>query len=415
MTTVPTLRDMPTALICTVGTTLEGRTDILDALSDEIRGLGPAQAIFIVSHQSKPNAEQVAAAISDGGPEVGYVQLTSSHDLNEAFTRTSEAIRLLLSRGFTSDQIFVNYTSGTKVMSAGAVMAAVFHQCQQLRYLYQVTASSPNELVTTRPEAVFAYRDLLLASSLIREMRFTSAVDLLSRIDRTFLFEGDAQSVDALRETALAYQYWDTFRPVDFISKMQSLPADNDMVACFKVSDPVLAMLAEIARAMQQRQYSPLTFADMMNNARRRQMEGNLDDAAARVYRALEMLAQWVLLRYDINTNDVDTRRVPPRYRVAYEAMRSMDDGVVRIGMRKSYDLLAILGAPLGHRFAENSDMVQLLQSRGDSILAHGTKSISDDECSRLIAAAHALFSEEIAEFDTLCRSLQFPWLGPNH
>ncbi|MGB9693182.1 MAG: hypothetical protein ACPL7D_13555, partial [Candidatus Sumerlaeaceae bacterium] len=153
---------MAKAIICTVGTVFEGRENILSVLADEIKRLEPAYVAFIVSKESRNAAEKIAAKAGLSENSVTYVALETPHDLNEVFARTNETIRHLLAAGFSHADISLNYTSGTKVMGSGAVLAAVFNQCSELRYIYEGGAEG-DRVIITRPLAVSAYRDLLLA------------------------------------------------------------------------------------------------------------------------------------------------------------------------------------------------------------------------------------------------------------
>ena len=176
---------MTTALICTVGTTLESGDSLVDLMSAEIREVAPGYVLFLVSPESSDNAERIAAAVPLAPDAYGVARVESPHNLNEIFEKANDSIRELRMRGFGPDQILIDYTTGTKVMASGVVLAAVMNQCCQLRYLFY--HDGVTERVLTVPESVLAFRDLLLARRLIREMRFQSAEDLLSRIDTTDL------------------------------------------------------------------------------------------------------------------------------------------------------------------------------------------------------------------------------------
>ncbi|MCX7626584.1 MAG: TIGR02710 family CRISPR-associated CARF protein [Candidatus Sumerlaeaceae bacterium] len=401
---------MPKVLICSVGTVFEGRENILAVLADEIIQLKPAHVAFVVSRESLPPAQKIAQQAGLADEFITYVVLDTPHDLNEVFARTNETIRQFRALGYSASDISLNYTSGTKVMSSGVVLAAVFNQCSELRYIYEGGASR-DRVIITRPEAVSAYRDLLLGSRLIEELRFQSATDLLDRIDSSLLSQSDVAILDALKKLAEAYNAWDTFNPARFVEIMHGLTTQVDLLKKFLVDSGTLGLLAQLASDVARENYSPLIFADMVNNAIRRMLEGKYDAAVARLYRALEMLAQWVLRRYGINTDDVDTRRIPPRFRVNFEALRSMDDGIVRIGMRKAFELLAILDAPLGIRFQAKKELLPLLQKRSKSILAHGTSRVAKDDCEHFLKHSLDLFASEISNFSDTCHALQFPWL----
>ncbi|MCX7020509.1 MAG: TIGR02710 family CRISPR-associated CARF protein [bacterium] len=400
---------MTSALICTVGMTFSPQNDIVDALVDEITAFNPALVLFLISRESRENALKIAQRCNLAADAYEFIELESIHNLNDIFQTTNKAIRSLHARGFSNQQISLNYTSGTKVMGSGAVLSAIFNQCQELRYIYE--GRGGDRVVKTHPSAVFAYRDLLVSQKLIEEMRFRSATDTLDTIDTSLLSEYDVQTVVALRAIADAYYYWDNFHHKQFVEIMKSLPPDIERAARFLVGDNVLDLVTGIGQICETCEYTPALFADMMNNALRRKLEGQLDDAMTRMYRVLEMLAQWVLRRADIDTDDLDTRRVPPRYRVNYEAMRSMDDGQVRIGLRKSYELLALMKTPLGLRFRSYDELGRMLHERRNSILAHGTQPVKEEDCANLLAAVRELFRSEVPDFDNLCHTLQFPWL----
>ena len=401
---------MASALICTVGTTYSVQNDIVDALVEEIANFRPDLVLFLISRESRENAVNIARRCGLAEGAYDFFELPSIHNLNVIFQSVNEAIRDLHRRGFSNSEISVNYTSGTKVMGSAAVLSAIYHQCRELRYIYE-SREAGDRVVTTHPSAVHSYRDLLFSNKLIEELRFRAAADLLQRVDLSLLSEYDMQSVTALRLIAEAYYQWDGFRHHQFVGTISGVPNGVEMASRFMVGRDVIEMLDKLGNDIEQGNYTPLLFADMVNNALRRRLEGQLDDAVTRTYRALEMLAQWVLKRHDIDPDDVDTRRVPPRYRVNFEAMRSTDDGQLRIGLRKSFELLALLRTPLGLRFEANEKLAKVLHARRCSILAHGTMPVNSEDCDVLLDAARELFRSEIADFDAICGSLQFPWL----
>jgi CRISPR-associated protein (TIGR02710 family) len=402
---------MAHALICTVGTHLESGDDLAEVLAAEVRAVAPDFVLLLCSRSSRDQAREVARSAGLLPSRFEIVEFQSPHNLNNIFEKTNDAIRSLRVRGFAPEDISLNYTTGTKVMGSAAMLAAVMNRCREMRYLFD-NGSAGGQTVVTTPEAVTAFGDLLLARRLVREMRFLSARDLLSRIDSTHLSPYDKESLNALREVAIAYHHWDSLRHREFLDTIRGVPADLEPIGKFLVGPQTLAMVGQIADDLGARRYSPPVFADMINNAGRRQLEGKFDDAAARAYRALEMLAQWALAREGIDTDDVDTRRIPPRYRVNYEAMRSMDDGQVRIGMRKAFELLALLNTPVGVRFEADKDLMAMLQRRSESILAHGTTPINDADCTSLLEKTREFFAAELPDLDRLCDNLRFPWLS---
>ncbi len=108
----------------------------------------PDYLIFVVSPESKQPAQKILERTNLTSCKVEYLELEAAHDLNEVFARTNDAIRRLLSAGFSAADISVNYTSGTKVMGAGVVCwlqySANATNCDTyMRALATRTASSP--------------------------------------------------------------------------------------------------------------------------------------------------------------------------------------------------------------------------------------------------------------------------------
>ena len=104
------------------------------------------------------------------------------------------------------------------------------------------------------------------------------------------------------------------------------------------------------------------------------------DDAAARLYRALELAAQLRLRRrHGIETSRVRPEQVPQGLREEY-VRRYGDEGTgpLRVPLEAAYRLLGGLGDELGRRYEERrEEMRRHLQLRNRSILAHGDQAIS--------------------------------------
>jgi CRISPR-associated protein (TIGR02710 family) len=82
---------------------------------------------------------------------------------------------------------------------------------------------------------------------------------------------------------------------------------------------------------------------DLLFNAERRAAQGRCDDAVARGYRALEMIAQTRLRReHGIDTAGVDLARVPDDARAALERHRD-DRGRIRLALVQAWELLVVL------------------------------------------------------------------------
>jgi len=406
------------AIIMTVGLQGDQGGDVLDALQLDLDALKPEMLALVASGQSMANARRMIERSGLPAGQCEIVELTGAHDIDEVFRKTNDLIQRLIKRGYGPDEIAINYTSGTKVMGSGAVLSAVYNKVMELRYITGLASvregpgKAHHRILTTKPGAVFAYQQMLNGRSMLLDLRFRSAFTVLEEVEDDLLTPEDRKLRLALVRLTRAYGEWDNFYPDRFLSLYSEVRFEFETLDPFRMHEGQLDVLRKTADEILHGQPGPFIITDLYNNASRRLMLGRTEDALSRLYRALEMLGQWVLAReFGIDTNNVDTRGIPPRDRVSYEALRSIEDGTVKIGFRKAYELLGIFNVPVGVAFKNDPLMREFLEKRTDSILAHGLHPAGPNEGQNYMIHAADLFKMEIPTFDELSRNLQFPWL----
>jgi len=109
----------------------------------------------------------------------------------------------------------------------------------------------------------------------------------------------------------------------------------------------------------------PYFIADILNNAvRRGDIEKKYDDAVARLYRTIEMIAQYQLnSKYDVNTSNVKVRDIPEEQQREWQAIQ-VDEGRVRIGLDRAYELLLAKGDMLGDKYSGDEELKKLLSKK---------------------------------------------------
>lgn len=114
---------------------------------------------------------------------------------------------------------------------------------------------------------------------------------------------------------------------------------------------------------------------DLLANARRCAQRGRYDDAVARLYRAIEAIAQARLReKYGIeDTGCVAIDKVPEPLSSQWRH-RAREGSLPPLGLQDDYQLLKALGDGLGQQFEEIglTGKESPLSSRNQSILAHG-------------------------------------------
>lgn len=283
-------------------------------------------------------------------------------------------------------EILISFNSGTKMMSVtSALVGALFDK--QLMFL---NAKRGNDnffkggTESLRPINLYKYNDTLLVDKimyLFNNNRFDAAKTLLEEVSY------DAMNKDLFKDIFDAYYYFDNVQFDKALSKLkntsQLLSSEYDE---FKSQlNQNIGALNIIKNKKDDRCYYIL--ASILNNAQRRFDEHKFDDAVARLYRCLELIAQIQLYKkYGINTKNVDIDILRSNnIDLNFINMLERKKGDKKISLRQDYRLLSYFDDKLGKFYDKNeNEMRGLLSYRNHSILAHGLVSLDDKKFSKL-------------------------------
>lgn len=407
---------MKKALIITVGTGTRPDVNIVNPLSKTIKHSNPNYLALICSEDSRKFAEEIIKNISIEENQYLIHEIRDEDDLQNVFKETNEVIRSIISKGFTHKEIDVDFTSGTKAMTGGLVLSAIFNSCAVLKYITGkrkdgIVQDGTERFISIEPTSVFALKDIQTADNFILAMRFDAAKDILNQISPSVLEDDQKQIVRNLALLAEAYSCWDKFDHLKFVGEYSKVKFDLHEIQKYKINKDVIQLLAKIGKDICSGKITEDIIIDLFSNAIRRIDEGKYDDALSRFYRIAEMFAQWNLeTDYGIQTGDVDIKKVPKGLQNNFEMMRDRNDNKVQIGLKKSYVLLKEIGSKIGVEYLSNNKLQGILNQRNYSILAHGVKPISKEACESLCKELESLLSLKISQLQVKCRTLDFPW-----
>lgn len=418
-----TSEKVQSAHLVTIGTSPSPSTnpdgDVVTALIKDIGPLAPTSVTALCTADSQDNAKRFFAGLRMSASQINLVILESAQSLDEAYRRTSDEIERLVDAGYERSSILLHYTAGTKVMSAGAVLAAVGAGVHALRYL----AASPRDArdakptsVESMPRSVIAHRELRHATELFFELRFSKSAYVATQLDPSLMSNEGKASREILRAIAPAYYCWDNFRAADFLRHYRegiSLVPTKGRLRVLRVSPQTVKAIEVIANAEAGEGLFPqeLIF-DLWNNALRRMMERRYDDALIRFYRAAELYAQHLLLKeYGLRADNLDIRRVPPRSRAGFEAERRLDDATIKLGLRNSYTLLEVLGHQVGAAFRADKRFQDALDERRTLVLAHGVSPCPLSTALTMARELGSFLELTIPKFAQRASEIQFPWI----
>jgi len=391
------------ALVITVGTGVgddegEAIRSIAHGIVASIRNSNPSRVVFVVSEKSLqatvPEIKRQAGSL----PAHEFVMIERIDDVDEAFEKVRSSILSLRASGY---EVVVDFTTGTKAMSAGAVLAATYEGAT----LSYVAGERHGGRVPMGTERVMVYSPVKgivkmqekIAAELFDVYQFEASLRIFRSIVERGVEPRLREAYEALVSVIEGYMLWDRFNHemgFSMLASMECVPARNK------------EFLGRMLSSGERERYY---IADLINNAERRSQEGKYDDAVARLYRTTELIAQYILRkRYGIETGDADLSAVDERVRAKYERYRD-ERGRIKIGMVKAYELLAELGDEIGEIFRANRRLQHLLTRRNESILAHGTLPVGKEVTDELAQHVRELARAAVPEVGNLCEKARFP------
>ncbi|GAI04950.1 unnamed protein product [marine sediment metagenome] len=142
--------------------------------------------------------------------------------------------------------------------------------------------------------------------------------------------------------------------------------------------------------------------ADLLNNTERRIEEEKYDDATARSYRVIELIAQYRLRdKYQLISSDIKIKRlkelgVKNQDIEQYKSLKSVNKKI-KISLQANYELLNTIEDNLGKMFIKDKEMRNLLKTRNNSILAHGLHTVRKEDAINFFNTAK-LYAEEVSK-----------------
>lgn len=309
------------------------------------------------------------------GEQLEIHKIKHFDDLNECYM---VAIRLIerIRQQQPDAKIIVDYTGGTKSMTAGLAAAALDDgrcEIQLVTGLRRDLKSVTDKTEFARPVKVWdaqVRRRMQVAGRLIARYDYAGAVAMLE--ESALRFAGE-ETIGILQEwitLCRAFDAWDKFD-----HKMA-----HDLIHPHK--QKYKNYTAFLSVLLQNAGHGFELVEDLLLNTERRATQNRYDDAVARIYRSLELTAQsWLIRRYNIDTSNVLVDLIPASFRLGIATDRTKAEPV-KIGLLMAWDLIAAMDDdPLGKIFTFNrSAVLNFLLVRNNSIFAHGVRSVTESD-----------------------------------
>lgn len=329
----------------------------------------------------KPDLPNIATLAGVTDEQICVHKIKGFDDLNACYLETVRVIAEAR-RQTPEARIVVDYTGGTKSMTAGLAAAAL----DDGRCEISLVAGQRNDLLAVQNQTEFvrpihvwdaqALRRIQAGRELLRRFDYAAAEQVLRDAAARFAGEHTLEKLERGIALCRAFDAWDKFRHSDAQQLLQRYQA---------AFVPLWRVLRCLSGECQGHGFEWVE--DLLLNAQRRALQERYDDAVGRVYRALELTAQiWLRASQDIETGDVILEKVPEVTRAELERLRE-DNGRIKIGLLKAWDLTAKFSDdPLGQSFVEQrARLLDFLRVRNESLFAHGFRPVSNSDYQKYV------------------------------
>jgi CRISPR-associated protein (TIGR02710 family) len=354
----------------------------------------PEYICFFISRETKRMLEEEILPRLDFKPRhYDWIVTPNAELLSECYSELTKKLPEIIDKWeVTPTDVCVDYTGGTKTMSVALVLATINNSCcysyvggdERSKGGVGVVIDGKERMrFLDNPWDEIALSERREVSVLFNKARYSSAADLLGKcIER--VNREQKPYFKALQEMVKGYDLWDRFQHREAKEKLYKC---RDILMTFSyaslrkesnvLSGQLQTNIQFLENFVSDKGPSVLYFYDLLANARRRaDLERKFDDAVARLYRAMEVLAQMELRStYGIDTSDVKEKDIPDVIREEYSNKYQDEKGSkIKIPFLAAFRLLKELGNELSESFFKvyDKEIKYLLSTRNNSILAHG-------------------------------------------
>jgi len=402
-----------------------------DPIAFSLREERPEFVCFLASHQSVDQIggiKQSSGSGTDWSCQDEKEIVESPEDLVECYERALKCWDRVHRRGIGPAETLIDYTGGTKVMSAALAMAAA---SRGVRFSYVggtrrtkdglgvVESGTERRRVDCDPLELFAVEEKRRIGQHFNSCQYDAARtrldDLLPRLP-----EPQRSVLLAVQQVVAGYAAWDRFdhraalrvlgagrAQLDERARLTGAREYGEVLAITSDNVAALAALDRDTKGFKRLHLSLV--GDLVANAERRLAERKFDDAVARLYRAIEMRGQVAFeAAFGVLTNKVRAVNLPEPIRDDYVARyRDAERDVLKLPLEATYRALGAANDPVGLAFAERYDEIRQLQgARNDSILAHGLQPLGEERARRMLEVALAFLPDGVHR----PRFPQLPW-----
>ncbi|MBF0121386.1 MAG: TIGR02710 family CRISPR-associated protein [Desulfobacterales bacterium] len=397
------------AMIISVGGTIE---PIVTSLLQH----KPEYVCFFASQQSIDKIGEIKDKLREKGLLIKDYKVICDNvdDLLHCYEKALECAEKIKKEGIDASQVIVDYTGGTKTMTAAIALATVGHGYnfsyvggkERTKEGLGIVVSG-TEVVKTgvSPWHIFAVEEKKRISLFVSSFQYEAAIVTIEKTIEN-LIPKEKEIWNAILHTLKGYLEWDNFnhraaihnieRGLKKLEGFKNFTEGKSLCEYISKVNENLNFLNELKEKTDSfKKIDPMLISDVISNAHRRYLQNKYDDAVARLYRSLEMIGQMAFEKLiGCSTSDVKLEKVPEKFKEEYKnRYKSPESKKIQIGLLATFNILKEMNDPVGHLYFQNEvDLKSILTTRNHSILAHGLQAVQKETYEKLSKIIRDIF-----------------------
>ena len=409
---------------------------------------------FLHSIQTEIVAKQISEKLNLKNSR--YKKINDHQDIDDAYIKSKEIFSEVRDE---FNEIVVDITGGTKTMVSGLTLAAIDEKCELIYVAAKDNSGRDKdgvgnvkkdfEIVKTlkNPYEIYAVKEFEKARYFFNKYQFEAAEKNLDEALKKLSDEKLICLAKIYIEIMKLYSNWDKFNnsteddfdlnkklfyilnKINESDYLKTHFSNNHPYFIPKIKDNIDFLRLKIS-GKGKMDYKNVKYylPDLLNNASRRIDEGKYDDAVARLYRSIELIAQLklseekLIFRSSLNSQSrffIDMKKIDsikddniektlktfPEYNDAKEN----GENKFHIASNKSFRLLSSMNYKLATDYLEDDDISRNVSLRNYSILAHGLNPIIKHNAEGLYEQTYKYAKLSFPEIDEYMEMSKFP------
>ncbi len=343
-----------------------------------IKSIKPKNVYFLGTKEFKENFLNKIIEKSDLKASQYIVDILGYDEMDVADVYEKIRKRLDL---FCNKKIILDLTRGKRIMSVGAGIVGAFFGFDLVYidegWIDEIKRGIPGteKLVTVKnPFEVFGDLEGQEARELFNHYNYGAAIYFYKKLREKV---ADPRKIETEELLSEAYLHWNSFNFKAALNKLEKT-LNRSSQYNLKVASQIkenLNALRILNKQEKDGEFKLHIIVDLYVNALRKAEVGMFEDSVSRLYRVLELISQYRLREYDIETSNANLSQYSEDYKKLTKELYGFEkEPSFEIGLKDGYILLFILKDHVleGESLEDVRKMFGIIRVRDNSIIAHG-------------------------------------------